>query len=69
MNATAKAYKGMGMDGSMARWYDRTTRKDMPEFQNLAARIAAMRPAGGKVLEIAPGPDFSRSNWRNAACK
>jgi len=58
MNATAKAYKGMGMDGSMARWYDRTTRKDMPEFQKLAARIAAMMPAGGKVLEIAPGPGF-----------
>jgi ubiquinone/menaquinone biosynthesis C-methylase UbiE len=58
MNATAKAYKGMGMDGSMARWYDRTTRKDMPEFQKLAARIAAMMPAGGQVLEIAPGPGF-----------
>jgi ubiquinone/menaquinone biosynthesis C-methylase UbiE len=58
MNAMAKAYKGMGMDGSVARWYDRTTRKDMPEFQKLAARSAAMSPASGKVLEIAPGPGF-----------
>lgn len=58
MTATAKAYKGMGMEGSTARWYDRTTRKDLPEFQALAARIAAMAPAGGDVLEIAPGPGF-----------
>jgi hypothetical protein len=29
MNATVKAYKGMGMEGSTARWYDRTTRKDL----------------------------------------
>src|SRR5215469_2057154 len=58
MAATAKAYKGMGMEGSIARWYDRTTRKDMPEITELAARIAAMVPAGGSVLEVAPGPGF-----------
>jgi ubiquinone/menaquinone biosynthesis C-methylase UbiE len=58
MTATTKAYKGMGMEGRTARWYDRTTRKDMPEFQALAVRIAAMSPAGGEVLEIAPGPGF-----------
>ncbi len=59
MNSTVKAYKGMGMDGSVARWYDRITRKDIPEFQNLAARIVSMgMPAGGQVLEIAPGPGF-----------
>jgi ubiquinone/menaquinone biosynthesis C-methylase UbiE len=48
----------MGMEGSVARWYDRTTRKDMPQFQALAARIAALVPAGGAVLEVAPGPGF-----------
>jgi ubiquinone/menaquinone biosynthesis C-methylase UbiE len=46
------------MEGSIARWYDRTTRKDMPEVRQLAARIAAMIPAGGSVLEVAPGPGF-----------
>ena len=46
MTATAKAYKGMGMEGSTARWYDRTTRKDMPEFKALALRIAAMHRLG-----------------------
>lgn len=58
MIAAAKAYKGMGMEGSIARWYDRTTRKDMPEFEALAARIAALAPAHGAVLEVAPGPGF-----------
>lgn len=58
MTSTIKAYKGMGMEGSVARWYDRITRKDMPEFQSLAARIAALAPAAGQVLEIAPGPGF-----------
>lgn len=58
MTTTIKAYKGMGMEGGIARWYDRTTRKDMPEFRTLAARIAAIVPPAGKVLEIAPGPGF-----------
>jgi ubiquinone/menaquinone biosynthesis C-methylase UbiE len=53
-----KAYKGMGMEGGIARWYDRTTRKDMPEFRALAARIAAIVPPAGEVLEVAPGPGF-----------
>ena len=58
MSATVKAYKGMGMEGSTARWYDRTTRKDLPEFKELALRIAAAVPPGGAVLEVAPGPGF-----------
>jgi ubiquinone/menaquinone biosynthesis C-methylase UbiE len=58
MTTTVKAYKGMGMEGSTARWYDRTTRKDMPEFKALALRIAAMVPPNGAVLEVAPGPGF-----------
>lgn len=53
-----KAYKGMGMEGSVARWYDRTTRKDMPEYVRVAQRIDAMLPAGSDVLEVAPGPGF-----------
>jgi ubiquinone/menaquinone biosynthesis C-methylase UbiE len=58
MTTAVKAYKGLGMEGTIARWYDRTTRKDMPEVRQLAARIAAMVPAAGSVLEVAPGPGF-----------
>ena len=58
MTATVKAYKGMGMEGSTARWYDRTTRKDLPEIKSLAIRIAAAIPPSAQVLEVAPGPGF-----------
>jgi ubiquinone/menaquinone biosynthesis C-methylase UbiE len=56
--AMEKAYKGMGMEGSVARWYEKTTRKDYEEYRRLAARIAAGLPEGGDVLEVAPGPGF-----------
>jgi ubiquinone/menaquinone biosynthesis C-methylase UbiE len=56
--ATQKAYIGIGMEGSIARWYDKTTRRDMPEFRKLAERITALLPNGGDVLEVAPGPGF-----------
>jgi ubiquinone/menaquinone biosynthesis C-methylase UbiE len=58
MTATLKAYKGMGMEGSTARWYDRTTRKDMPQIKTLAQRIASALPSAAQVLEVAPGPGF-----------
>ncbi|MGC2657835.1 MAG: methyltransferase domain-containing protein [Bryobacteraceae bacterium] len=58
MTSTLKAYKGIGMEGGMARWYDRTTRKGMPDFVALASRIAAKLPAEAAVLEVAPGPGF-----------
>lgn len=59
MTATVqKGYKGMGMEGSVARWYDKTTRKDMPEFRKLAERLRAVLPDGSDVLELAPGPGF-----------
>ncbi|HZQ45120.1 MAG TPA: methyltransferase domain-containing protein [Acidobacteriaceae bacterium] len=58
MTTMTKAYKGMGMEGGIARWYDKTTRKDMPAVRELAAKIAGMAPAGGSVLEVAPGPGF-----------
>jgi ubiquinone/menaquinone biosynthesis C-methylase UbiE len=46
------------MEGGTARWYDRTTRRDMPRFVELATRIAAGVPASAVALEIAPGPGF-----------
>lgn len=54
----AKAYKGMGMEGGIARWYDKTTRRDLPEFKALARRVAETLAPGAKVLEVAPGPGF-----------
>jgi ubiquinone/menaquinone biosynthesis C-methylase UbiE len=59
MTVTAeKGYKGMGMEGSIARWYDRNTRKSLEEFRREAERLKAFLPDGGDVLEVAPGPGF-----------
>jgi ubiquinone/menaquinone biosynthesis C-methylase UbiE len=58
MASILRAYKGIGMEGSLARWYNRTACKDMPEIKALAARVAQVVPASGMVLEIAPGPGF-----------
>ena len=30
----SKGYKGMGMEGGIARWYAKVTRKDYAEFGN-----------------------------------
>ena len=48
----------MGMEGSIARWYEKSTRKDMAQFRTLAERLKAVLPTGGDILEIAPGPGF-----------
>lgn len=59
MTATAqKAYKGIGMEGSVARWYEKNTRKSLAEFRRTAERLRGILPNGGKVLEVAPGPGF-----------
>ena len=55
---SAKAYKGLGMEGLTARWYASLTRKAMDEFKALALRVAAQIPAGSDVLEVAPGPGY-----------
>jgi ubiquinone/menaquinone biosynthesis C-methylase UbiE len=57
-STTQKAYIGMGMEGSIARWYEKTTRRDMDEFRKLAVRLSGLLPNGGDILEIAPGPGF-----------
>jgi ubiquinone/menaquinone biosynthesis C-methylase UbiE len=56
--ATTKGYRGIGMEGAIARWYDKSTRKDMERFRALATRLRAVLPQGGNMLEVAPGPGY-----------
>lgn len=53
-----KAYKGMGMEGSVATWYARATRKDLGELKDLARKISPCLHDGCKILEVAPGPGY-----------
>jgi ubiquinone/menaquinone biosynthesis C-methylase UbiE len=55
---TKKAYKGFAMEGIIASWYARTTFKDLKRHKLMAAQLAPKIPAGGRVLEIAPGPGY-----------
>jgi ubiquinone/menaquinone biosynthesis C-methylase UbiE len=60
-NATmnSKGHKGMGMDGFIARQYDKTARSSMAElYRTWARRLSEGLAVGGSVLEIAPGPGY-----------
>ncbi|MGH9716104.1 MAG: methyltransferase domain-containing protein [Candidatus Acidiferrales bacterium] len=56
--AATKGYRGMGMEGGIARWYAKLTRKSLPEFKALAQHMAANLSPGARVLEVAPGPGY-----------
>lgn len=53
-----KPFKGMGMEGFIARWYAKSTQRDMEDFRRQAREIAAELSPGAKVLEVAPGPGY-----------
>lgn len=49
----------MGMDGFIARQYDKTARSSMAElYRTWAQRLSEGLAEGGSVLEIAPGPGY-----------
>jgi ubiquinone/menaquinone biosynthesis C-methylase UbiE len=56
--AAKKPYRGISMEGGLATWYAKITRKDLGEYERLARELAAGLPPGGRVLEIAPGPGY-----------
>ena len=59
MTASArKPYIGMSMEGRIATWYAKTTRKDLDEFGRLAGELAKNLPEKSRILEVAPGPGY-----------
>ena len=57
-SSARKPYIGMGMEGRIAAWYAKTTRKDFSEFERLAQELANQLPPNARVLEVAPGPGY-----------
>jgi ubiquinone/menaquinone biosynthesis C-methylase UbiE len=53
-----KAYRGLPLEGLLARWYARITAGRLDEFRNTARELSARVPRGGRVLELAPGPGY-----------
>ena len=58
MASTKKAYKGMAMEGAIARWYAKNTRRDMGRFRAGARAVAEHTAPAAQVLEVAPGPGY-----------
>jgi ubiquinone/menaquinone biosynthesis C-methylase UbiE len=59
MQTTArKPYRGISMEGGLATWYAKITRKDSNEFERLARELTRDLPVNARVLEIAPGPGY-----------
>lgn len=52
-----KAYRGMGMEGGIARWYAKNAQQRR-DFELVSAMVAPLIPSGGSFLEVAPGPGF-----------
>jgi len=55
---TAKAYRGIGMEGAIATWYTKNTGRNLSRFKETARQVAARARPGSEVLEVAPGPGY-----------
>jgi ubiquinone/menaquinone biosynthesis C-methylase UbiE len=58
MARTDKGYKGVGMEGPIARWYATNTAKDPHRYEEHAQQVAERAPSGATILEVAPGPGY-----------
>lgn len=55
---TEKDARSLGSGLLLARWYDRTHRRDMSHVLRHARRIAGLVRPQAKVLEVGPGPGY-----------
>jgi ubiquinone/menaquinone biosynthesis C-methylase UbiE len=53
-----KGYKGLGMEGFLARWYAQTTAGQPARYRQWMELVTGKLPDGGTVLEVAPGPGY-----------
>src|SRR5271156_644843 len=53
-----RAYRGLPLEGFLARWYAKITAKSLADYRKAAEEVAAQVPDGGSVLEVAPGPGY-----------
>jgi ubiquinone/menaquinone biosynthesis C-methylase UbiE len=59
MTTQTKDYKGLAMEGPIARWYaQNAVTGRAAEFEQAARALTADLPAGSAILEVAPGPGY-----------
>jgi len=59
MTAQTKDYKGLPMEGPIASWYAQNTAHGREaDFEQAARAVTENLPAGGAILEVAPGPGY-----------
>src|SRR3712207_1484801 len=58
-STAARGHKGLGMNGPIATWYTKNTRKSLAQYIRDARRLAEhIGHAPRDLLEVAPGPGF-----------
>jgi ubiquinone/menaquinone biosynthesis C-methylase UbiE len=58
MTKTDKGYKGIGMEGPIARWYATSNARSMNRYDEQVAVVRERAPKGSNILEVAPGPGY-----------
>jgi ubiquinone/menaquinone biosynthesis C-methylase UbiE len=53
-----KGYKGMAMEGFIARWYAKNTKSNLDQYRDFANKVAKNVTEGSNILEVAPGPGY-----------
>ena len=53
----AKPYKGLAMEGLIARWYTKIREQEQERSMDVR-KVSELLPAGSRVLEVAPGPGY-----------
>lgn len=56
--AGRKPWKGIAMEGMIARWYAKNTARDVHRFDDKARAILERLRPSGRILEVAPGPGY-----------
>ncbi|WP_188192409.1 class I SAM-dependent methyltransferase [Nonomuraea sp. SYSU D8015] len=58
MAKTDKGYKGIGMEGAIARWYAASNGKSPDRWEEQVAVVREHAAKGSTILEVAPGPGY-----------
>jgi len=53
-----KAYKGIAMEGIIAKWYSKSQEKSIEQYRSWAKLASDNIATDSRVLEIAPGPGY-----------